>query len=143
MGFFDDETGEVIAPIRKPEDIEKVIFSMLRGDLKPYEVNTMLLGGKMYFKQLRLELEDTLLRYFINEIDFSKDSKYWKTTFDGNKIRTKLKAENPAYKELSDRHDRVTLANSLIDMAEATVKMVNWTPWGQHSNKPVKKDEDS
>jgi len=133
---FDNETGEVLEPITRAEHVRELIFKMMKGTIKPYEANGLLLGAKLYFSQHSVEIEDAMFRREIEELDFTEESKYWKSTFEMKKLRTKLRSEDPDYDELYKQHEQLSLAKGLIDMAESTIKMVNWSPWGTRHNKP-------
>ena len=104
---------------------------VLLNRLKFYEAQALLVGFRIRLAKKKLAFQDGIYNAYVDKLDFSDESKYWKSTFDAKKVKDQLAAENEEYHKQAKELDMI---HELLRCIEATtdfVKSVQWSSWGR------------
>jgi len=132
MDSIDKKTGEVyeLEPLDNLLDLEKLINSLLLNQVTFSESLAMLLGFRIKLYRRKPAFQDGMFNAYAEKLDFSEDSKYWKSTFDAKKIRDQLMVENKEYSRQSREVDKIQDLLKAIDALEALTKSMMYSSWG-------------
>ncbi len=133
MESLHKDTGEVfeLEPINSFEDLEKLIQDVMMNRVKTYEAQALLAGARIRLSRRKLACQDGLFNAYADKLDFTEDSKYWKSTFDAKKIRDQLTVENPEYAQQAKELDNIQALLNCIEVVTDFVKATQWSSWGR------------